>query len=131
MTISVKAIDHLVLTTADLPRCIEFYTRVLGMQKLEYGSGRIALTFGEQKINVHPRDSEIMPLPAAPTPGAIDLCLLSGVPLHEVLEHFRLHGVEVIEGPVARNGARFPLLSVYIRDPDGNLIEVSEPARFD
>lgn len=127
----IRAIDHLVLTTGDVERCIEFYTRVLGMQKLEYGSGRLALSFGEQKINIHPLNASITPLPAQPTPGAIDLCLLSGVPLHEVLEHFRKHGVEVIEGPVARNGARFPLLSVYIRDPDGNLIEIAEPARFD
>ena len=127
----VRGIDHLVLTTTDVERCVEFYTRVLGMQKLEYGSGRIALAFGEQKINVHPVNAAITPLPSRPTPGAVDLCVLSAVPLHDVLEHFRTQGVEVIEGPVARNGARFPLLSVYIRDPDGNLIEVAEPAHFD
>lgn len=125
------SIDHLVLCTLDIDRCMDFYTRVLGMRRVEYGSGRLALQFGEQKINVQPLSAAITPVATAPTPGSLDLCFLSAKPLHEVLEHLSAHSVEVIEGPVARNGAHFPLLSIYVRDPDGNLIEIAERAHFD
>lgn len=125
------SLDHLVLTTRDVERCVDFYTRVLGMQRIEFGSGRIALQFGTQKINVHSENMPISPLPERVTPGSLDLCFLSSRPLHEVLEHLRAHSVEIVEGPVARNGAQFPLLSVYVRDPDGNLLEIAERAHFD
>lgn len=126
-----KSIDHVVLCTRDVDKCMDFYSRVLGMQRVEYGSGRLALQVGEQKINVHLLDTEIAPLAANPTPGSLDLCFLSERPIHDVLEHLRANAVEVIEGPVARKGAAFALLSVYIRDPDGNLIEIAERAHFD
>lgn len=126
-----SALDHLVLTSHDVDRCVDFYTRVLGMRRIEYGSGRLALHFGTQKINVHSEAGPISPLPERATPGSLDLCFLSSRPLHEVLEHLRENSVEIVEGPVARSGAQFPLLSVYVRDPDGNLIEIAERARFD
>lgn len=126
-----SALDHLVLTTGDVDRCVDFYTRVLGMRRVEYGSGRLALHFGTQKINVHSGTVPISPLPEKATPGSLDLCFLSSSPLHEVLEHLRENSIEIVEGPVARSGAQFPLLSIYVRDPDGNLIEIAERARFD
>lgn len=131
MTQLLSGIDHLVLTTGDVDKCIEFYTRVLGMRRIEFGSGRLALQIGEQKINLHAVDALIAPRATNPTPGSLDLCFLSARPLHEVLEQLRANGIEIVEGPVARNGAQFPLLSIYIRDPDGNLIEISERAHFD
>ncbi|MDH4557495.1 VOC family protein [Pseudomonas sp. BN417] len=120
-----ERLDHLVLTVADIPRTLDFYQRVLGMRHETFGNGRHALAFGQQKFNLHQAGKEFEPKAAQPMPGAIDLCLITRWPLERVLEHLAEQGVEVEEGPVMRTGALGPIESVYFRDPDGNLIEVS------
>jgi catechol 2,3-dioxygenase-like lactoylglutathione lyase family enzyme len=120
-----ERLDHLVLTVADIPRTLDFYQRVLGMRHETFGNGRHALAFGQQKFNLHQAGKEFEPRAAQPMPGAIDLCLITRWPLERVLEHLAEQGVEVEEGPVMRTGALGPIESVYFRDPDGNLIEVS------
>jgi len=126
----IASIDHVVLTVADMDRTIEFYTRVLGMTLEVFGQGRKALRFGDQKFNLQDGQSktDIVAVAKTPTPGSVDLCLLAAVPLDEVIAQLKKQNVPVESGPVARTGARFPLRSVYIRDPDGNLIEISERA---
>jgi catechol 2,3-dioxygenase-like lactoylglutathione lyase family enzyme len=121
----IDALDHLVLTVADVDATCAFYTRVLGMQEISFGAGRKALVFGMQKINLHPYRHELEPKAERPTPGSGDLCLITSVPLDEVIEHLHACDVPVLEGPVPRTGARGPIMSVYFRDPDQNLIEVS------
>ncbi len=120
----VDRIDHFVLTVRDIEATCDFYTRVLGMQVVTFGNGRRALQFGEQKINLHEVGREFEPKAMKPTPGSGDICFITQVPLNEVIEHMRLHGVEIVEGPVKRTGAVGPIESVYMRDPDGNLVEV-------
>jgi catechol 2,3-dioxygenase-like lactoylglutathione lyase family enzyme len=124
----IKSIDHIVLATRDLEKCIAFYTQVLGMRLENYGSGRIALRFGGQKFNVHPPGFEAGIKARTPTPGSLDLCFLADCPLEEVIERLARHGVAIEEGPSVRTGARFPIRSVYVRDPDENLVEISVPA---
>ncbi len=124
----IAGIDHIVLTTRDLDRCLDFYTRVLGMRVERYGEGRIALAFGNHKFNVHPPGFDAGIKARTPTPGSLDLCFLADRPLDEVVAHLKAQKVEIEEGPIARTGARFPIRSVYVRDPDGNLIEISEKA---
>jgi catechol 2,3-dioxygenase-like lactoylglutathione lyase family enzyme len=124
----IGSIDHVVLTTRDLHRCLDFYTRVLGMTIEHYGKGRIALRFGDHKVNVHPPGFDAGIKARIPTPGSLDLCLLADRPLDEVIAHLKAQKVKIEEGPVVRTGARFPIRSVYIRDPDENLIEISEKA---
>jgi len=121
------SIDHIVLTTADLERCLDFYTRVIGMEVERYGAGRIALKFGPHKFNVHPPGFEAGIKARVPTPGSLDLCFLAGRPLDQVIAHLNACSVAIEEGPSVRTGARFQIRSVYIRDPDGNLLEISEP----
>jgi catechol 2,3-dioxygenase-like lactoylglutathione lyase family enzyme len=121
----IDALDHVVLTVRDMERTCEFYSRILGMQVVEFQGDRKALKFGAQKFNLHQAGSEFEPKAAVPTPGSIDLCLLTSVPMNDVLEHLQLNGVAIVEGPVHKTGAVGALLSVYMRDPDGNLIEVS------
>ncbi len=123
----IASIDHIVLATNDLERCLDFYTRVLGMTLETYGEGRIALKFGAHKFNVHPPGFVASIRARVPTPGSLDFCFLAGCPLREVIERFNACGVAIEEGPVERAGARGRILSVYVRDPDGNLVEVSEP----
>ena len=123
----IHSIDHIVLTTSDLDQCITFYTRVLGMKLERYGEGRIALRFGDHKFNVHPPGFNAGIKARTPTPGSLDLCFLSDRPLDQVVAQLQRHGVEIEEGPIERTGARFPIRSVYVRDPDGNLVEISEP----
>ncbi len=113
------------LTAGDVEATIDFYTRVLGMGVETFAGGRRALTFGNQKINLHQAGAEFEPKARAATPGSGDFCLLSDVPVAEIARHLAAEGVEVIEGPVAKTGAAGPLLSIYFRDPDGNLVEVS------
>jgi catechol 2,3-dioxygenase-like lactoylglutathione lyase family enzyme len=122
------SIDHIVLTTSDLERCLEFYARVLGMTIERYGAGRIALVFGPHKLNVHPPGFNASIKARVPTPGSLDLCFLADRPLDEVIAHLQACGVPIEEGPSERTGARFRIRSVYVRDPDGNLVEISEPA---
>lgn len=121
----VERIDHFVLTVRDIEVTCGFYLRVLGMQVEEFGGGRKALRFGEQKINLHKAGNEFEPKARKPVPGSADFCLITDVPLEGVTEHLASCGVEVIEGPVERTGAMGPMESVYFRDPDGNLIEIS------
>ena len=120
-----NSLDHLVLTVRDLERTIRFYTEAMGMEVVTFGAGRKALSFGDQKINLHEYGREFEPKAHAPTPGSADLCFLTTVPLAEVQAHWAACGVAVIEGPVQRTGATGPILSVYCRDPDDNLIEVA------
>ena len=120
------SVDHIVLTTADLERCLDFYTRVLGMKVEHYGAGRIALKFGPHKFNVHPPGFNAGLKARVPTPGSLDLCFLSDRPLDQVIAHLNACKVPIEEGPSLRTGARFQIRSVYIRDPDDNLIEISE-----
>lgn len=124
-------LDHLVLTTADAAACIAFYTRVLGMQLESFVGGtppveRQALRFGEQKINLHVKGREFEPKAHLPVPGALDLCFIASVPLATVVERLHAAGWPIVEGPVQRTGATRRILSVYVRDPDLNLIEISE-----
>lgn len=129
---AVRSLDHLVLTVADVERTVGFYTRVLGMAaeifRPEDGSERTALTFGAQKINLHPSERPFEPKAERPLPGSADLCFLTDVSLEDWQAHLAQEGVAVLEGPVRRTGATGPILSLYLRDPDGNLIEVSTPA---
>ena len=124
----IKSIDHVVLTTSDLHRCLDFYTRVLGMTVEHYGNNRIALRFGDHKFNVHPPGFDAGIKARTPTPGSLDLCFLADRPLDEVIARLKQENVAIEEGPVNRTGARFTIRSVYIRDPDGNLVEISEKA---
>lgn len=121
----IDRLDHLVLTVADLDATIDFYVRVLGMEVVTFSGGRRALTFGTSKINLHPAGREYEPKAARPTPGSADLCLVTDTPLDLVIAELGLHGVPIEEGPVERTGATGSITSVYVRDPDGNLIELS------
>jgi catechol 2,3-dioxygenase-like lactoylglutathione lyase family enzyme len=125
----IEELDHLVLTVTDIDRTRAFYERVLGMETLVFGEGRRALTFGTQKLNLHEAGQEFEPKAAAPTPGSADLCFLTNSSMAEVVEHLEANSVEIIEGPVRRTGATGPIKSVYFRDPDGNLLEVSSRLR--
>ncbi|WP_122318482.1 VOC family protein [Pseudomonas cichorii] len=119
-------LDHLVLTTCDVEACQDFYTRVLGMSLETFGNGRTALRFGNQKINLHVRGHEFEPKAHLPVPGALDLCFIGTRPLDEVIAHLQQQNWPIVEGPVQRTGATGPIRSVYVRDPDLNLIEISE-----
>ena len=121
-------LDHLVLTTAHEDACIRFYTDVLGMALESFGAGRKAFRFGNQKINLHVKGHEFEPKAQLPTPGSLDLCFIASVPLEAVVARLKAHGVPVLEGPVMRTGATSRIRSVYVRDPDQNLIEISELA---
>ena len=121
----IDGLDHLVLTVRDIDASCAFYTQALGMELVVFGKGRKALIFGRQKINLHPYGHEYEPKADHPTPGSADLCLLTSTPLTEVIAHLNACGVEIIEGPVRRTGAEGPILSVYCRDPDHNLIEIA------
>lgn len=121
----IARIDHIVLTVADIAATCDFYTRVLGMEVMTFGQGRKALAFGAQKINLHQAGREFEPKAARPTPGSVDLCLILDGTLEAAQAHLRAEGVAIEEGPVARTGATGPIKSLYFRDPDGNLIEVS------
>lgn len=129
-------LDHLVLTTARRQACIDFYTRVMGMQLERFIGGtppveRTAFRFGNQKINLHIQGSEFEPKAHLPVPGALDLCFIASVPLAEVISHLHAQRWPIVEGPVMRTGATQKIRSVYVRDPDFNLIEISELVRED
>ena len=124
-SISIARLDHLVLTVADIGRTCEFYTRVLGMEVVTFGEGRTALRFGQQKINLHPADNIPGLVADTPTPGSGDLCFITDVPIAEVVAHLGRVGVPIVAGPGPRAGAIGTIQSVYIRDPDQNLIEIS------
>jgi catechol 2,3-dioxygenase-like lactoylglutathione lyase family enzyme len=119
-------LDHLVLTTIDAAACQDFYLRVLGLREETFGNGRIAFRYGTQKINVHVRGHEFEPKAHLPVPGSLDLCFIASTRLDDVIAHLEKQAWPIIEGPVQRTGATGPIRSVYVRDPDLNLIEISE-----
>lgn len=121
----IDRIDHLVLTVRSIESSCAFYARVLGMTVVTFGTGRKALSFGTQKINLHQAGLEFEPKAMHPTPGSADICLISAMPLSDVITHLRRCEVPILEGPVERTGATGPIQSVYFRDPDQNLVEVS------
>jgi catechol 2,3-dioxygenase-like lactoylglutathione lyase family enzyme len=121
----VDRLDHLVLTVKNIAATCEFYSRVLGMEVITFGDNRKALAFGSQKINLHEAGHEVEPKAHRPTPGSADLCFITPVPLKEVVDRLGRCGAKIIEGPVKRTGALGPIESVYLRDPDGNLVEIS------
>ncbi|MHA3021791.1 VOC family protein [Mycobacterium sp. BMJ-28] len=118
-------LDHLVLTVADIDVTVDFYTRVLGMTEQTFRGSRKALVFGPSKINLHAAGREFEPKAARPTPGSADLCFVVADPLSDVAAQLAASGVAIEEGPIERTGAHGPILSVYVRDPDHNLIELS------
>lgn len=122
----IDRLDHLVLTVRDVEATCAFYSRVLHMQPVTFAGGRRALSFGHQKLNIHPADAPVAPHALHPTPGSADLCFITATPIAEVVTHLQSLGVPITEGPVRRTGATGPITSVYFRDPDSNLIEVSE-----
>ena len=129
----ISHLDHLVLTTSHESACIDFYTRVLGMTLETFTGGtppveRKAFKFGRQKINLHVKGHEFEPKADRPTPGALDLCFLADMALTEVMTRLEEERWPIIEGPVLRTGATRKIRSIYVRDPDLNLIEISEPA---
>ena len=123
--IRIDRIDHIVLTVRDITATCRFYTQILGMREITFAGSRKALVFGNQKINLHKAGQEFEPKAYRPTPGAADLCLIATTPMPDIVTHLHEHGVEIIEGPVHRTGAQGSITSVYFRDPDLNLIEVS------
>jgi catechol 2,3-dioxygenase-like lactoylglutathione lyase family enzyme len=126
--VKVQRLDHLVLPVADVEASCVFYARVLGMEVVTFGQGRKALVFGEQKINLHPHGHAFEPKALRPTPGSADVCLLIDTPIDQAEAQLHALGIAIEAGPVARTGAKGPIVSLYFRDPDGNLIEVSRPA---
>jgi catechol 2,3-dioxygenase-like lactoylglutathione lyase family enzyme len=124
-------VDHIVLTTRDLAGCMRFYCDVLGMKSEKFETPqavRLALKFGNQKINVHEWGKEFTPRAHVAAPGTLDLCFIASVSLDEVIAGLKKAGVPILEGPVAKTGATGPIRSVYVRDPDLNLVEISVPA---
>lgn len=125
----IRSLDHIVITTTNLEACIAFYVGLLGMRLETFGSGRQALIFGEQKFNLHDKSTVTDAYAAKPTPGSLDFCLLADRPLDQVIAELKSKGAKIELGPVMRTGARFPIRSIYLRDPDGNLVEIAEPAK--
>ena len=125
----IDRIDHIVITAFDVERTLDFYSRVLGMEPITFAGGRRALAFGRQKINLHQAGREFEPKALKPGPGSMDLCFITETPLEDVIAQLKAEGVVIAEGPVPRAGALGPMTSVYFRDPDGNLIEVSNYPR--
>ena len=121
----IESLDHLVLTVQNIEATCAFYEKVLGMDVTTFGNGRKALHFGKQKINLHEAGKEFEPKAAKPSPGSADLCFITKMPISDVMRHLNKCNVTVEEGPVERTGALGPITSVYIRDPDGNLIEIA------
>ncbi|PZV08762.1 MAG: VOC family virulence protein [Leptolyngbya sp.] len=124
----IAVLDHLVLTVADISLTREFYQSVLGMAVVTFGDDRQALQYGQQKINLHQAGASFAPQAQIPTPGSADLCFLIAGSLEAAIAHLQTCGVPIVAGPVSRTGATGRLLSIYLRDPDGNLIELSVPA---
>lgn len=122
----ISSLDHLVLTTVDIDACTAFYVQGLGMRLETFGNGRKAFVFGRQKINVHVKGHEFEPKAHTPVPGALDLCFIAEGKLDDAVAVLNARGIAIIEGPVQRTGANGPIRSVYVRDPDLNLVEISE-----
>jgi catechol 2,3-dioxygenase-like lactoylglutathione lyase family enzyme len=118
-------IDHFVLTVEDVEATCAFYSDHLGADVVTFGKGRTALRFGDQKVNLHPAGNEYEPKATRPTPGAGDFCVTTDIPIERVERELRDASIEIVEGPVERTGALGPMTSVYVRDPDGNLVEIA------
>ena len=125
MTIQISRLDHLVLTVRNIDESTSFYESVLGMEKILFGNDRVALKFGNQKINLHEHGNEFEPKAPQAVPGSADLCFITALELPQAMAQVKKMGVEIIAGPVERNGANGPILSFYFRDPDQNLIELA------
>jgi catechol 2,3-dioxygenase-like lactoylglutathione lyase family enzyme len=125
MTFKIKRIDHFVLKVNDIEESCDFYRRVLGMEVIRFGEGRTALRFGQHKINLHPSDQGPGLVAKAPSIGGGDFCLITDTPVAEVVRHLEKEKVKIVAQPSTRSGALGPITSVYFRDPDGNLVEVS------
>ncbi|WP_099037428.1 VOC family protein [Mycobacterium neglectum] len=125
MTFAVDRIDHVVLNCRDVEQTVDWYVRVLGMRREVFGEGRIALVFGDQKINVRPTGAPNWATGVLDAPGSLDLCFIAETNPQDVGAHLRACGVPITEGPVTKTGAQGPMTSHYCRDPDGNLIEVA------
>ncbi|WP_102348896.1 VOC family protein [Bacillus sp. Marseille-P3661] len=121
----IDRIDHIVLTVKDVERTVDFYSNVLGMEVQVYGGKWKTMAFGQQRINLHELGSEVPIRAQNPTPGSADICLIASTPIEEVIQHVKAKGVEIEEGPIMRAGALGQLESIYFRDPDNNLVEVS------
>ena len=121
----ISHLDHLVLTVSNIETTCHFYQTVLGFEVITFKGDRKALKFGNQKINLHQQGNEFEPKALQPTPGSADLCFISDTPISEVVAHLNQLNIQIEEGPIERTGAMHPILSVYIRDPDQNLIEIS------
>ena len=121
----ISHLDHLVLTVSDINKTLHFYTSVLGMKAITFTKNRKALRFGNQKINLHQKGLEVEPHANSPQPGASNLCFITEMPIQHFIQHLKKYQIQLIDGPVERTGATSTLLSVYFRDPDKNLIEVS------
>ena len=124
---NITQLDHLVLTVKDIDATCRFYAKHLGMEVVTFGDNRKALRFGKQKINLHQAGEGFEPKAAVPTPGSADLCFLTETPLDDIIMHLGDYDIRVLEGPVVRTGASGPIISIYIRDPDDNLIEIANP----
>ena len=124
----VNRIDHLVLTVKDIEATVQFYTSAMGMETVEFGEERIALSFGQQKINLHLLGNEFEPKAQEVQSGSADLCFIIDTPVQQAVNDLEAKGIQIIEGPVQRTGALGKINSAYFRDPDGNLIEVSNYA---
>ncbi|EDI1331431.1 VOC family protein [Salmonella enterica subsp. enterica serovar Muenchen] len=122
----IDRIDHLVLTVSDISTTIRFYEEVLGFSAVTFKQNRKALIFGAQKINLHQQEMEFEPKASRPTPGSADLCFITSTPINDVVSEILQTGIPIVEGPVERTGATGEIMSIYIRDPDGNLIEISQ-----
>ncbi len=122
-------LDHLVITARDVAATCRFYEAALGMRREDFGAGRVALHFGRQKINLHPYPSPVEIVAKDPRPGTVDLCLIAETPIEAVAAHLESLGIEIEMGPVERTGAQGTLISIYCRDPDGNLIEIANTVR--
>ncbi|EMD9037806.1 VOC family protein [Salmonella enterica] len=122
----IDRIDHLVLTVSDISTTIRFYEEVLGFSAVTFKQNRKALIFGAQKINLHQQEMEFEPKASKPTPGSADLCFITSTPINDVVSEILQTGIPIVEGPVERTGATGEIMSIYIRDPDGNLIEISQ-----
>ena len=125
MTIRIKNLDHLVITASNLQAIIDFYTKVLGMEHVAFGDNLHSVHFGDQKFNIHDASTNVSPKAKNIVPGSDDFCLISETSVSQVIQHLQDCGVTVEQGPVTRSGAAGVLQSVYFRDPDGNLVEVS------
>lgn len=125
MTFAIARIDHVVLNCRDVEACVEWYVRVLGMTRVDFGGGRVAVSFGEQKINLRPTGAPNWETAATDAPGSLDLCFIADLDPESIGAHLRAVGVTITEGPVTKTGALGPMTSHYCRDPEGNLIEIA------